>query len=349
MGTLKTKNALTARLPPFIGIIALACSSERLGAPPPAPVDWASLVVSVPDAGAPIATGKERASAVQYLNELAVPGFGGLCKLLDENVRYAFCGASTAFGVEKVVEAHEVAFGAFDDRIFAARSYLRTDKSQVIEWTMRGTQTRPWFGLPPSQKSVTFDGLTVIWTRDDGLLSELHVYFDVALVKAQLSGLGPKELVAKAQPTLSTSEPTQFDRQGGPLEVGNEGVVRASLDALENNKESSYTSFFSDAFELRTLEETPSVRGVAIARDYFRKMHNAIGQLNTTIENIWGIGPLVAVEYSIDGTLQGPIDWIKPKSNTVVRFNVFDVVELRDGRIERIRRYDNPSLILESR
>jgi hypothetical protein len=72
-------------------------------------------------------------------------------------------------------------------------------------------------------------------------------------------------------------------------------------------------------------------------------MHKAIAQLDTTVVNGWGISTFAIVEYTIAGEQLGPIGWIPMQKDAVFRLHVVDVAELRDGRIARVWRYDNPS------
>jgi hypothetical protein len=55
-----------------------------------------------------------------------------------------------------------------------------------VEWTLTGTQARDWMGVPATHKSAGVKGLTLLWTKDDGSIIDVHVYFDVAAVQAQL-------------------------------------------------------------------------------------------------------------------------------------------------------------------
>ena len=87
------------------------------------------------------------------------------------------------------------------------------------------------------------------------------------------------------------------------------------------------------------------MRGRAGAGTYYSAMDQAIGQLDTTISHVWGIASFVVVEYSIAGLQLGPIGWVPFRRDHVVGLHVVDVDELRDGRIARIWRYDNPQEI----
>ncbi len=328
------------------GLLLGACGGETVERPPPPPVDWRSFEVrGVPDAGARGPTARERAVGEAYTAALGAPGFAPLGPQLDDDVHFAFPGLEDAHGREAVMRSHDALFGSFDSRRVAMTRAWRTDSAQCVEWTMTGLQTRSWMGVIASQKPVTFKGLTLLWTRDDGAITDVHVYFDVALVKAQL-GVGPKELLALPAPPVPSGAPQTYEQAGTAGEKAGVDVVAASLDALEKNSEGVFVDARTDDFEAYTLERAVPAHGKDEARAYFKAMHKAIGQLDTTIDNAWGVGQFAVVEYSIAGEQLGPIGWLPAQRDKVVRLHVVDVNELHDGRIARTWRYDNPAELL---
>jgi hypothetical protein len=124
-------------------------------------------------------------------------------------------------------------------------------------------------------------------------------------------------------------------------------VVKAALDALENNNEAAYVASMTDDVDVSTLERASPARGKADARTYYKTMHKTIGQLDTTVMGAWGVGQFAIVEYSIAGEQLGPIMWIPAQRDRVVRWELVDVCEIHDGKIARIWRYDNPIQIAE--
>jgi predicted ester cyclase len=249
-----------------------------------------------------------------------------------------------------ILRAHEKLFGAFDDRKMTISRIWRTPSQQTFEWTVTGKHVREWKGIAPAHKNVAFNGVTLLWTKDDGSVTDIHNYFDVAAVMAQLAG-GPKELPKElqslAQPTPASGAPQSFDQTQtiSDEEKRNEAAVRASLDALENN-ESAYVGAFTDDVEIVSAERATPAKGKADVKAYYKAMHKAIGQLDTNAMGAWGVGKFVIVEYSVNGEQLGPIGWIPAKRDNVVRFEAVDICEMRDGKIAKVWRYDNPAEML---
>jgi hypothetical protein len=320
----------------------LADCSSNVGAPPQAPIDWAAF-----DAGtaskAPVnaPTAKERGVAEAYAAALSTPGFAQLGPLLDEDAHFSFPGADDARGRSQVVHAHDNLFGAFDQRRFFTTRVLRTASEQTTEWTMAGTQARDWMRVAATQKPVSIRGLTLLWTKDDGAILDVHVYFDVAAVKAQL-GAAPKGLAPIAPPTVPTDPPQIIDQTG--KEADNVGTARTALDAFEKN-EGMYLGALTDDVEVHSLERAEPTHTKDEAHAYYKAMHKAIAQLDTTIDNGWNVAQFAVVEYTIAGEQLGPIGWVPAQKDAVIRLHLVDVDELENGRIARIWRYDNPGEI----
>jgi ketosteroid isomerase-like protein len=320
-------------------------SSAAGPAPAPAPVDWHAFDIHrVVDAGPAGPTAKERAVVETYTAAIASPGMAQLGPSLDASVHFAFPGVSDARGRDAVVRAHDALFGAFESRAVVTDRVWRTESAHAIEWTMRGTQSKLWMGVGATGKPATFKGVTILWTKDEGSITDVHVYFDVAVVKAQL-GAGPKELLGLPIPAVRSEPPQVFDQSGSRDEMNDMALTRAALDALEQNKLPAYVDAMTDDVEVYSLERAQPMRGKEDARAYFMAMHKAIGQLDTTIGNIWGIGRFAVVEYEIAGDQIAPLGFISPQRDKVIRLHVVDVIEIRDGKIGRVWRYDNPTEI----
>ncbi len=275
------------------------------------------------------------------IGTLTSPEFATLRPLLDEDVRSTFPGLDDAHGRDAVVHAHQVLFGAFDGRAVGVSRIFRTDDAQAVEWIMTGTHAREWKDLAATRKPVAIKGLTLLWTKDDGTITDVHVYFDVAVAKAQL-GSGPKELRGLPPPALPPSPPQVYEQSGSADEKVSVTIGRAAIDALENSDEAAYVDTKTDDVEYHTLERAQPDVGKDAARAYFKSMRRSIGQLDTTIDNAWGIGSFSVVEYSIAGAQLGPIGWVPMQRNNVVHLDVAQVNEVRDGKVARVWRYDNP-------
>lgn len=75
----------------------------------------------------------------------------------------------------------------FPDVHFEEHRLLSTDQDGVIvvEWTMHGTHTGPFNGLPPTHRTVALDGVDLVTASENGIES-IEIYYDQASIKEQL-------------------------------------------------------------------------------------------------------------------------------------------------------------------
>ena len=108
---------------------------------------------------------------------------------------------------------------AFPDLSFEMRSHDQTQAGKVVaEWTMNGTNTGSFAGLPPTGRAVSLPGLDMVETGPGGITS-VTGYFDSRAVPEQLGldvivqprALGPFEFgVSIAVQSGNTAKPGAF-------------------------------------------------------------------------------------------------------------------------------------------
>jgi hypothetical protein len=342
-------------------LILAACSSESVAPPPKPPI---GSLDSLPDASTnkDLVTAKERALPDLYAEALSSSSspdagapFAKLAPLLNSDlVEFSSPGMPPAHEAANIVTAHDRLFGAFGDRRMTLTRVWRTPNEQSLEWVMTGKHAREWMGIGATQKPVVIRGITLLWTKDDGTIVDIHVYFDVGLLKVQLSGVGPKDLLALPAPAAPNGPPQVFEDAptGPPSDQGKVALVKGWLDALENNKEKDYVGAPADGAEIYTLESSQPLKAPDDVRKYFKATHKGIGQLDTIVNNAWGVTEYAIVEYDLDGEQLGSFSWLPllanapPRNTLVAHFDLVDVCEIRDGKIARIWRYDTPGQIL---
>jgi len=326
--------------------LAPACASETVAVPRAAPVHWQAPGSKVSSPVVP--TERERALAQAYAAAIASPHFAALGSLLDDDVHFVF-GARNTRGRERVVKQYDDMLGAFDDRRFVPNRVWLTDStqllnSQAIEWTMTGVQARAWMGVAPTGKPVTIKGLTLLWPTDDGVISEVHVYFDEDVVKAQL-GAGPVELRKVSMPAPTAGTPQMLERAGSAQETANVGAFHAMLRALEDNQEAAFLASMTDDVSVFMLDAADPIRGKDEARSYFKNLRRAVRQVDTVVENAWGVGSFAIVEYSITGLQIAPLRRIPFAGGSglhPLHTQFVDIAEIHGGKIARIWRYCDP-------
>jgi ketosteroid isomerase-like protein len=217
---------------------------------------------------------------------------------------------------------------------------------QIIEWTLDGIASRSWMGVANAHGAASFDGITFLSTTDDGTITDVHVYFDVASVKVQLRAASeklanhpiPKETSASTDivKAMDTSEETE-----------NVAVVRAMLDSLERRDDAAYVRSLADSIEESVPDRALTLHGKDEVRGRTKALIRAISQLDTTIHSANGADRFVVVEYTLSGVLVGPLGFLAP-TNRVVTLHVVDVIEMGEGKVISLREYGNFAEVLSS-
>lgn len=80
---------------------------------------------------------------------------------------------------------------------FEDHRVLTTDEEGVliVEWTMHGTHTGFFEGLPPTDNEIALDGVDIVTVSEDGIES-IRIYFDQSMIAEQL-GLTFPEIIGQ--------------------------------------------------------------------------------------------------------------------------------------------------------
>jgi ketosteroid isomerase-like protein len=322
-----------------LAAVVAACEPETVPRPERPPANYASLTDQPSQgSGALVATARERGIAAAYLAALSDPAFTGLDALLDEDAHFVVSGNEhDAHGRSDILAAHKGAFDALASRTFAAHRVLLTDRTQSIEWTLTGTGK--------NGKKVGVDGVALAVTKDDGTVSDLQLYFDEGIMRAQLGVIQQPQLAALAMPVMPTGSATVVEQAHGSDEARNGQIVSDWLDPGLEKDEGRYAAAMTDdvVFETR---EAPPLRGKPAAIAGFDRWHQAIGNLDVQVlPPLLVAGNFVEVEYRLVGAMRGRVAFVPPLGGLITLYDVA-VVEMRGGKIAHVWRYDNPAQIL---
>jgi steroid delta-isomerase-like uncharacterized protein len=96
-------------------------------------------------------------------------------------------------GIEGAKNDHRQISGAFQDARFDIDDIFAADDRVAVRWTLHGTQTGPFAGLPATQKKVVAGGMSFYRLRD-GKIIETRNVADLLTVFMQVGAVQkPKE------------------------------------------------------------------------------------------------------------------------------------------------------------
>jgi hypothetical protein len=319
----------------------VACGPETVPRPPEAPYDRASLEPRPPalDAVTPSATQKEHEVADKYLAALAAPDGAALGPVLADDAHFTLAGLVTtdAIGRRDVIAAHDKLFGTFDRKSLVPSRVLLTSDTQSIEWTL--TAQDKTTGMP-----IGIRGIALVTTKDNGMIRDIHLYFDQGILLAQISG-APKQLASLPRATSPGGPRVEAEQANSPEEAADSKLAASAIEALQND-ETAYAAVFADDIEIDTLQSARPLKGKKELHAYYQALHVAITGIVTTVDNRWSIGKYTVVEYHLVGRQRAKYEYV-PIKDPVIKLYFAEVAELRDGQIAHVWRYDNPIQILQ--
>jgi predicted ester cyclase len=318
-----------------------ACGSSDVNQPAPPPVDARIYQQSAVRAVVAHKTAfeTEREALDAFGRAFVQPDMKpGLAPLLDPDADFSFPGMADATDREGLLRSLGDLFGAFSSRKYAPSRIWQVGEAAIVEWTMLGAQSGDWMGVKATGKQVGIRGITMHWFNLNGLINEVHLYFDVGAVLTQL-GAGPKGAEVSSLPALASS-PVVVVASGGETEKSNIGTLKASFDALEAKNEAGYLAPMADDIEVYRLDRLAIERGKEERRKHYRAITRAITSLAQTPLNSWGVDTFAIEEYTVTGVHSGPLNGIPP-SGHAIRLHMVDVCDMRDGKIARVWSYSN--------
>jgi predicted ester cyclase len=327
--------------PAFLLTCLSACGSAEVEQPAAPPIDlrlYKPATAQAPGSQkSPVERNREAAEA--FGRELAKNDTKALSDLLDPDVDFTFPGRSDATDRPGTLKALDELFGAFNNRKLATARLWQIGEAAIVEWAMTGTQSGTFMGASPTQKEIGISGVTLLWFNLNGLINEVHVYFDCGAVLAQL-GAAPNKAILSGPPVTLAPAPVVTVAGGTPEEKANVTLVNASWDALEDKSEGGYMAPFADAIEVTRMDRPGVEKGKEERRKFFRWVASGISSLAQTPLNAWGAGPYVIEEYNFTGVHSGQLT-SAPPSGHALRLHYVDIDEMQNGKVVHIWTYGN--------
>jgi predicted ester cyclase len=325
----------------FVLLPLVACGSAEVEQPGPPPVDPRVYQPTAARVSGPRKSPieRDRDSADAFGRALVDNDNKALSALLDPDVDFSFPGMVSVTDRPGTLQAIGELFSPFASRKLVATRVWQIGEAAVVEWTLTGTQSGSFMGVGPTQKPVSFGGISLIWFNLNGLINEVHLYYDCGAVLAELGS--PQNPSIQAGPVpASSSTPVLTVAGGTPEEKANVAIVNASWDALEAKSEAGYLAPIADEVEVTRLDRATPERGKEERRKYFRWVVSGVSSLSQTPLNAWGAGNFVIEEYTITGVHSGKLT-PTPPSGHALRLHYVDIDEMQNGKIVRTWTYGN--------
>lgn len=266
-----------------------------------------------------------------------------LASLFDEAAVVTVAGAPAPIGGRAAIRAYyQAQFDAFADFEAATiRTFLAHDVA-IVEWAWTGTHSGRLGALEPTWKRAGTAAVDVIWFSPDGLVRELHAYYDMATVLAQL---GVSQAPARPIPNLPAIARTISSAHPGGDHAKMLDVARTMFGAWASKREDDFVSHLALDHRWVDFTRRDAIVGRSASKKLFADWLAAFPDASSTTTNAWAIGQFVVAEGVFRGTQMGALAGI-PATNRPVRVHGLEILRFDDGVIVEGWSYTNALEVL---
>jgi steroid delta-isomerase-like uncharacterized protein len=315
-------------------------------APAPAPVAATDMPAPVDATPAPSKSDKMLAAMKSLGDGMTAHDAAKVASLYAPDAVVKTVGMPDVTGREAIQGNMTQMFGSAPDSKGGARRIWVKDGLAVLEWTSSGTNTGPGPWGKPTGKAYGFNGASVFWFNDDGLVKEEHVYFDAPTMMEQI-GMGSKGM--PKHPVLSppSGAPEVHVAKADPSPTVDANV--ASAKALNRTFEKGDSKAFLDALSDDVAYEDASMpapmTGKKAAKTFFEAFAKAFPGPKVTESNLVGIDDFTIDEYVTDATQKAPLSMgpgmTIPNTKKTMSVHTLEILQWKDGKMVHGWAYDN--------
>jgi steroid delta-isomerase-like uncharacterized protein len=248
-------------------------------------------------------------------------------------------------GKDGIADGLQHLFNEYPDAKFAPSRTFTKGSTVVIEWVMTGTNTGDFTGpmaMKATNKSVGFQGASVLTFNDDGLVSKEHIYFDMGTIMSQL---GVAKAPARPIATLPASSESHVSK-GTTDEDKNVAAYNAMSDAMSNHKEKDFLAFIPADSTYDDFTQAKQMKGTKDAKAWFEMMSRAVPDLKGSTANVLGVEDYTVAEIEMTGTQKGAMGPLRA-SNKPIDIHGLEIVQWKDGKTTHGWLYANSAELLQ--
>jgi len=214
----------------------------------------------------------------------------------------------------------------------------------VVELAWTGTMTGEMGETKPTNRPVGQRRVHVYFFTDDGLVKEVHQYFDAAGLRAQMKG----EKNAPPLVPLPTGDPEVHVAKGAPDEDKLVGWAKQFDEALSTDDAKKATALLADDVEYDPLD-APALKGKKANAKALESFFKAFPDQKWTPTNVWGVDGFVVVEHVFTGTPKLPFGrFTKVTGKPVTGEHVLEIWQPNaEGKLLHAWSYSNPTEALK--
>jgi len=212
-------------------------------------------------------------------------------------------------------------YAAMPDMAFEPRSVRALDEGLVCEWTMTGTHTGDWPGLPATGRSIEVRGVSILRV-EEGRIAWHRDYYDMFLFLSQLGAVPPLD-----ERDLAEGEHA-------------ESAVRTLLGAWESGVTEPLDDLFLPDAVYVDMPNDRVLTGVPAIKGFVDHVHSWASEVAIEIRGVRAADGFAVAEWAMSGVQDRPIPGMVPAA-TGREFEITGttIVEMEGPRIRRVVDY----------
>lgn len=237
-----------------------------------------------------------------------------LALLFDEAAVVIIAGSPVPIGGRAAIRAHyQARFDAFADfEAATSRTFLAHDVA-IVEWAWTGTHSGRLGLLDATWKRAGTAAVDVIWFSPEGLVRELHSYWDMATVLAQI---GASNAPSRPVPILPTTSRTISAQPTGD-HARMMDIALTMFGAWASKREADFVSNLALDHRWEDFTQRDAIVGRSASKKLFADWLSAFPDGSSTTTNAWSIGHFVVAEGIFRGRQTGAFAGIPPTNKSV--------------------------------
>jgi steroid delta-isomerase-like uncharacterized protein len=247
-------------------------------------------------------------------------------------------------GPDAIGKGYAGLFMSFPDLKASAIRVFQKGDLVAIQWAAAGTNSGEMMGAPATNKKAGIYGCDVMWFDDTGAIKRQESFHDDATSMRQIGKLPGK---AREVAVLADKDPEWIVAAGTPDEDALVEKWKGTWPASWSKHDAkAYDAALNDDSEHIDYANPADTKGRAALIKEYETFAKTFPDMAATVEKAWGFAPnTVLAEVTFTGTQKGALGPLKA-SNKPVTVHVFEIDELKDGKLQKGYSYSNQTELL---
>jgi steroid delta-isomerase-like uncharacterized protein len=240
-------------------------------------------------------------------------------------------------GAEAIKKTAQGFWAAFPD-LKSSMAFVAAnpkDHKMAAFYTISGTNSGPFMGMPKTDKPVAMWGAQHVVLNPDGKVKVDKHWSDGGTMMAQL-GVSPNPMAPKAEDVEAPTEVIKVVTKGDEAEKKNIELLRSMEEPMKNQDLDAMAAFYADDATFVYGGTTEPAEGIEAVKKGMKEWMDMHETLAVDATDVWAAGDWVIAETTAKGTLAKDIPGAPVKTKgKEYESHYLEFFQLADGKIKK--------------